>query len=131
MKKFNEWREESNQHENPDLLVSNINHLVDLLKNELEAFEGDRFEGFLNIIGGVKQLQRTLAEIDNNCVNDTPKYITSEDCGEPHKSRAMKKIKHREVVSKGVRHGDKDLSKDYKGHIGKNGDEQPFKVMKK
>ena len=46
---------------------------------ELDAFSGDRFEGFLNVIGGVKNLQRTLSEIEHGCVGHTPQYQTMED----------------------------------------------------
>jgi hypothetical protein len=102
--------------------MDKLSDLVHQLNVELQSFTGDRFEGFLNVIGDVKNLQRTLSEISNGI---------AEDCGDPHAPRGMKKINHKEVISKGVRKGEKDLSSDYKGHIGMNGEEQPLKVMRK
>ena len=105
--------------------------MVDLLKNELDSFEGPRFEGFLNVIGGVRQLQYSLAEIEHDLVGSTNKFATeASGDGKPHGVRGMKKNGHKEVASPGVRKGAKDLSKDYKGHINMNGDVEPFKVMK-
>jgi hypothetical protein len=131
MKKFNEWREETSQNEDPAKLLNNLDQIVGMLKGELENFQGPRFEGFLNIIGGVRQLQYALAEISHEIVGDTNKFATeATGDGKAHGIRGMKKINKKEVVSKGVRHGEKDLSKDYKGHIGMNGEEAPFKVMK-
>ncbi len=132
MKKFNEWREETSPNTDPTLLLKNVNQIVSMLTGELEEFQGPRFEGFLNLIGGVRQLQYALAEITHDIVGDTNKFAT-EATGDskPHGVRGMKKIGHKEVVSKGVRQGDKDLSADYKGHIKMNGDVEPFKVMKK
>lgn len=55
-----------------------------------------------------------------------------EDCGEPHKPRKMEKIKHKEKKSSGTRMvTDNEVGKDYKGHLKKHGDVEPFKVMSK
>lgn len=132
MKKFNEWRADVDQVENPDVLIEKIGGLVHQLEVELDSFQGDRFEGFLNLIGGIRGLQKTLAEIEHGCVGDTPQFATSEGAdGKPSGPRKMKKADRKEVVSSGVRHGEKDLSKDYKGHIKMNGEVEPFQVMKK
>lgn len=133
MKKFNEWRSEVDQIENPDILIKKLHGLVHELEVQLDAFQGERFEGFLNIIGGVRSLQRSLAEIETGCVGDTPKFTTSEGMdGKPSAPRGMKKIGNKEVISKGVRSiGKSDLSADYKGHIGMNGEVEPFELVKK
>jgi len=165
MKKFNEWKSETNQVENPEILVSKLSSLIHELEVEISAFQGERFEGFLNVVGGIRNLQRAIAEVEHNCVGDTPTFQTEskqdccskcksgsckckkgckctcsvcncsksikEDCGKPHPVRGMKKLNDKEVISKGVRKGSSDLSKDYKGHIKMNGDVEPFKVVKK
>ena len=51
MKNFNEWREGVTQHENPDMLIERLDDLAHKLEIELEAFEGERFEGFLTATG--------------------------------------------------------------------------------
>lgn len=131
MKKFNEWKSEVNEHLDPDVLVGKVNELAHEIYSELKSFQGDRPEGFLELAGAVHNLKRVLVAMENGAVESLAKYVTSEDCGEPHKPRKMKKINHSEVTSKGVRKGEKDLSADYKGHIGMNGDVEPFKVLKK
>jgi hypothetical protein len=132
MKKFNEWRAEVEQTENPDLLMGKIQELAHQLEVELDAFTGERFEGFLNLIGNVKNLKRTLSEIEHGCVGQTPQYQTMEDAAaRPSSPRGMKKLGYKQDISKKVRKMEDDLSSDYKGHIGMNGEEQPLKVMKK
>lgn len=125
MKNFNEWRAGVDEIENPDKLMEKLKTLAHELEVQLGAFQGNRFEGFLNIVGGVRNLQRAIAEVDNGCVGDGNKF-TTESAIKP-----MKKIKKPEVVSKGVRKGEKDLSSDYKGHLSANGDVEPFKILKK
>lgn len=63
MKNFNEWRKDVEQTQDPDTLMEKLQILAHELEVQLDAFEGDRFDGFLNIIGSVKGLKRTLAEI--------------------------------------------------------------------
>lgn len=70
MKKFNEWK---NEESNVEEFLDNIKDLSNQLKLNLETFQGERFAGFLNLIGGVKELQRTIAEIENNCVTKEAK----------------------------------------------------------
>ena len=124
MRKFNEWRDGVEQTENSDVLLDKIQNLVHQLEVELDSFTGDRFEGFLELIGGMKTLKRTLAEVQHGCVGDTPRYSTNESF------KKMKKVGHKEVMSKGTRNGEKDLSNDYKGHLKSHGDVEPFKVVK-
>jgi len=78
MKKFNEWQEETTKEENPDILISTITDLTTQLELALKNFHGERFEGFINLLGSVKGLQRTLAEINHNVVGDTPQFTTAE-----------------------------------------------------
>ena len=52
-----------------------------------------------------------------------------EDESRPTKPKGMKKNNWKQTLPAGVRCCDKDLSKDYKGHIKHNGDVEPFKVM--
>lgn len=121
MKKFNEWKTEVNEHLDPEVLISKLNDLAESLYFELKSFQGERFKGWSNIVGEINNLRRTLSAVENDAI--------VEDCGEPHKPRKMEKAKHSEVVSKGVRKGEKDLSSDYKGHIKTNGDIEPFKKI--
>ena len=119
MKSLKEWKVETNQ--DSDVLLDKLESLFLQVEQELKTYQGERFDGFLNLLGVVSEARRTLAEVSNGL---------NEDCGEPHAPKKMKKINKKEVVSKGVRCGSKDLSGDYKGHLGRNGDEEPFKVMK-
>lgn len=50
--------------------------------------------------------------------------------GKPHSPRGMVKISHKEKIM-GARDLTDDLSADYQGHIGHNGEVAPFKVMGK
>ena len=52
-----------------------------------------------------------------------------EALGKPSPPRKMVKIKRKEKISPGVRNRVDDLSKDYKGHLAKNGEVEPFKVL--
>jgi|AP95_1055475.scaffolds.fasta_scaffold468201_2 hypothetical protein len=76
MKNFNEWREGVTQHENPDMLIERLDDLAHKLEIELEAFEGERFEGFLNLIGNVKGLLRQLAVMKHGVEADVPKSFS-------------------------------------------------------
>ena len=49
----------------------------------------------------------------------------------PHSPRGMNKIPDKCVKSPGSRCQVDDLSQDYKGHIAHNGEEAPFKCLKK
>lgn len=71
MKTFNEWQNSTN-HEDSELLLKNVNDLVRQIKLELESFQGERFEGFLNLIGSLRGLQTTLSEIEMGV--ETPKW---------------------------------------------------------
>jgi hypothetical protein len=130
MRSFHEWREETTRDENPVLLLKNLNHLAKTLEEELKGYKGERFEGFLEMIGACNSLRRTLAEIDTGCFG--PKWVTSEADGDgkPEKPHGMKKINHTEKKSKGSRDLRDDLSKDYKGHIGHNGTVEPYEKVK-
>lgn len=130
MKKFNEWRSDMNESIDPSILIEKISELVNQLHMELKSFQGERFEGFLNLCGDVTSLQRTVLEIEHGIVGETPKFAT-EDCGEPHAPRKMQKINRKEIISKGTRNAANDLSSDYKGNVKMNGDVEPFRVMKK
>ena len=63
MKNFNEWRQDVSQYEDPDTLMEKLQGLAHELEVQVDAFQGERFEGFLNILGSIKELKRTLAEI--------------------------------------------------------------------
>jgi len=129
MKKLNEWRNEVDQTENPDVLMDKLHELAHQIQLELASFKGERFDGLLNVMGSVKNLQRSLAEIQHGIVGQTPTY--EDVASQPAGPRPMKKINRKEVVSAKVRKGADDLSSDYKGHIGMNGEEAPLKVMRK
>jgi hypothetical protein len=130
MKSFHEWQEEETRDENPALLLSNINKLATILADSLKNYQGERFEGFIEMIGASNSLTKTLAEIDTNCFS--PKWLTSESDGDgqPDKPQGMKKINYQEKKSKGTRDLRNDLSKDYKGHVGRNGTVEPLEKVK-
>ena len=51
--------------------------------------------------------------------------------GKPSSPRGMTKADNKCVKSPGSRCHTDDLSSDYKGHIAHNGEEEPFKCLKK
>lgn len=61
MKAFNEWKIE--QHDSPDRLMDSVETLAEQLHNEIKSFTGERFDGFLEMIGSVNELQKLLAHI--------------------------------------------------------------------
>lgn len=61
MKAFNEWKLE--QHDSPDRLLDTVESLAEQLNNEIKSFTGERFEGFLEMIGSVTELQKLLSHI--------------------------------------------------------------------
>lgn len=61
MKNFREWREEKS--DNSELLLNKIDELTTQMQEELRTFEGERFEGFLELIGGITELRRNIAAI--------------------------------------------------------------------
>jgi hypothetical protein len=63
MKAFNEWKSE--QHDSPDKLLDIVESLAEQLSSEIKSFTGERFEGFLEMIGSVNELQKLLAHIKN------------------------------------------------------------------
>jgi DNA anti-recombination protein RmuC len=63
MKNFTEWREEEQKEVNPVLLIDRLDEIAHGLETELKAFKGERFEGFLELIGSVKALQQNIAAL--------------------------------------------------------------------
>ena len=127
MKTFNEWKEESELPTNPNILLDKVETLTHQIETELKSFQGDRFEGLLELIGGLKQLQYALAEIKHNCVGDMPTGN-----GKPKAPRAGKKVNWKQTISKGVRDEEKeDMGDHYIGHMATNGEVEPLKVLKK
>lgn len=61
MKNFREWREEKS--DSSELLLNKIDELTTQMQEELRTFEGERFEGFLELIGGITELRRNIAAI--------------------------------------------------------------------
>lgn len=99
MKKFNEWK---NEESNVEEFLDNIKDLSNQLKLNLETFQGERFAGFLNLIGGVKELQRTIAEIENNCVTKEAKEEKVSCCSE--KGCDCDKFTGKLKICKGCKH---------------------------
>ena len=126
MKSYKEWTQESTRDSNPEILLDKLNDLSQQIEQELKTFQGDRFDGFLDLVGTVRAMQRTLAEINTGTVGDAVKGLSSVS---ETSIRKMEKINHKSKISKGTRNGEDDLSKDYKGHIKKNGTVEPFKVI--
>jgi|GEM_PF-3991615 len=130
MKSFREWKEEDTQDENPVLLLKNLNVLAKQLEGELKEYKGERFQGFIEMIGAINSLRMTLAEIDTGAFR--PGWMTSESDGDgkPNAPHGMQKLADAEKKSAGSRDLRKDLSADYKGHIKSNGTVEPFKLKK-
>lgn len=156
MKTFNEWQKEVTVNENPEIFMDKISELCGHLENTLATFTGERFEGFLNIVGQVKNLKRELINIQNGTTS--PNFITSESKKdevtlkkedrnkdghikkriltfiEEKKQGANEKQKdvdYKADKSTGVRSMDSDLSKDHKKYAKKLGTVDPFKIVKK
>ena len=124
-----EWKEEETRDENPVLLLKNLNQLAKMLEGELKEYKGERFEGFLEMIGAINSLRMTLAEIDTGAF--APGWLTSEaGDGKPEAPHGMQKVDYTEKRSKGVRDIRDDLSADYKGNVKHNGTVEPFKLKK-
>lgn len=126
MKSYREFVEESNRDSNPEILLDKLNNLSNQIEQELKSFQGDRFDGFLELVGSIRAVQRTLAEINTGTTGDAVRGLSPVS---EQGIRKMEKINHTSKISKGVRKGENDLSKDYKGHIKKNGTVEPFKVL--
>jgi DNA anti-recombination protein RmuC len=63
MRKFNEWRDEEQKAENPTLLIDRLDGIAHTLETELKGFQGERFEGFIELIGSIKALQQNIASL--------------------------------------------------------------------
>jgi hypothetical protein len=63
MKKFTEWRQEEQQAVSPELLIKELDEMAHNLEMKLKGFQGERFDGFMELIGGVKALQQNIASI--------------------------------------------------------------------
>lgn len=127
MKTYNEWQHESTINENPEVLMEKMTELTHLMDDTLRNFQGERPEGFLNLIGTVNNLKRALVDLQNG--TESPSFMTSE---QKAPNVATEKCDYKEKKSKGTRMvTDKEVSKDYGGHIKKLGTVGPFKILKK
>lgn len=76
MRTYQEWQDEYTATSNPQLLYSNLEKLATLAETELKAYEGEREEGFLELIGSVQTMLRTLAAMRHGV--EQSKWLTKE-----------------------------------------------------
>lgn len=74
MKTYKEWHDEATVSSNPQLLYQNLEKLATLAETELKTYEGDREEGFLDLIGNVQSMLRTIASMKHGV--DQQKWLT-------------------------------------------------------
>ena len=72
MKSFNEWQEEEKAtlNESPENLIEKIAELTHAIEMNLKTFTGERFEGFLGLVGTVNNLKRALVEVQTGTTSD-------------------------------------------------------------
>jgi hypothetical protein len=132
MKKFNEWQDNPTLNESPEILIEKIAELAHAMEMNLKTFTGERFEGFLSIVGTLNNLKRALVEVQTGTVSD--KMMPTSESTEPKKkvksSKKQTDVNYKYDKSSGVRSMDSDLSKDYKKYAKKLGTVDPFKVVK-
>lgn len=75
MKTLNEWQAEQRQHDDVELLISNLKELSQQLELEFKSYHGQRFQGVLELIGAITEVKRVLADIEHGTVGDR-KWIT-------------------------------------------------------
>jgi hypothetical protein len=63
MKTLNEWKSE--QSDNPDTFIDNIEKLTEMLNQEVQGYTGDRTDGFLEMLGSIKGLRTAVQEVRN------------------------------------------------------------------
>jgi len=76
MRTLNEWREGISPNENTDVLLDKLEDIAQHAQVELEAFTGDRPDGFLNLCGAVKELKRRVAELQMGIDGDVPQSLS-------------------------------------------------------
>lgn len=76
MRSLTEWRQGISPNENADVLLDRLGEIAQSAQVELEAFTGDRPEGFLDLCGAVKELKRRVTELQMGITDDVPKRLT-------------------------------------------------------
>ncbi|MHA2043425.1 MAG: hypothetical protein ACW99G_01450 [Candidatus Thorarchaeota archaeon] len=76
MRTYKEWHEEATMSSNPELLYSNLEKLAHLAEAELRQYDGDREDGFLDLIGSVQSMLKTIAALKHGV--DQPKFLSQE-----------------------------------------------------
>ena len=76
MRTFKEWKDEETASSNPQLLYQNLEKLASLVEAELKSYDGEREEGFLELIGSVQSMLRTLSAMKNGVVQQ--KWLTNQ-----------------------------------------------------
>ena len=129
MKSFNEWQEEEKAtlNESPENLIEKIAELTHAIEMNLKTFTGERFEGFLGLVGTVNNLKRALVEVQTGTTSD--KMLPTSESTESVKKKQVN-ADYKYDKSAGVRAMDSDLSKDYKKYAKKLGTVDPFKLIK-
>ena len=76
MRTFKEWQDEASVSSDPQILYHNLEKLANLVEVELKTYQGEREEGFLDLIGNVQTMLRTLAAMKHGV--EQQKWLTKE-----------------------------------------------------
>ena len=76
MRTFKEWQDEATASSDPQLLYQNLEKLANLVEVELKTYEGEREEGFLELIGSVQTMLKTIAAMKHGV--EQQKWLTKE-----------------------------------------------------
>lgn len=70
MKTLNEWQNEQQQHDNSDVLITNLKGLTNNLELEFRSYTGERFQGVVELIGAITEIKRILADIEHGTIGE-------------------------------------------------------------
>ena len=76
MRTYTEWQDEYTASSNSQILYQNLEKLATLAEAELKAYDGEREEGFLDLIGSVQTMLRTVAAMKHGV--EQQKWLTKE-----------------------------------------------------
>lgn len=70
MKTLREWQINQTSYEDQEIFIENVAELAQSLNRALKSYEGDRFDGFLDIIGISNDFERAIADVRHGTVQE-------------------------------------------------------------
>ena len=68
MKTIHEWQINQTSYKDQETFIENVNELAQSLNRVLKSYEGDRFDGFFDIIGISNDFERAIADVRHGTV---------------------------------------------------------------